>query len=79
MKMANTPLTKEEIIAAWKDPKVREKFANLPVHPSGKSFGDLTEEELAQIQGAGDVNPETTPLCLGTVAIIGFTVSLKLC
>ncbi|MBM7606625.1 mersacidin/lichenicidin family type 2 lantibiotic [Metabacillus crassostreae] len=75
--MSNTNLTKEEIIAAWKDPQVREKFANSPVHPSGKSFGDLTEEELAQIQGAADVKPETTPLCVGV--IIGLTTSIKIC
>ena len=75
--MSNTNLTREEIIAAWKDPKVREKFENLPVHPSGKSFGDLTEEELAQIQGAADVKPETTPVCVGV--IIGLTASIKIC
>ncbi len=75
--MSNTNLTKEEIIAAWKDPQVREKLENLPVHPSGKSFGDLTEEELAQVQGAADVKPETTPLCVGV--IIGLTASIKTC
>ena len=75
--MTNTNLTKEEIIAAWKDPQVREKLENLPLHPSGKSFGDLTEEELAQVQGAADVKPETTPLCVGV--IIGLTTSIKIC
>ena len=75
--MSNTHLTKEEIIAAWKDPQVREKLENLPLHPSGKSFGDLTEEELAQVQGAADVKPETTPLCVGV--IIGLTASIKTC
>ena len=75
--MSNTNLTKEESIAAWKDPQVREKLENLPVHPSGKSFGDLTEEELAQVQGAADVKPETTPLCVGV--IIGLTTSIKIC
>ena len=75
--MSNTNLTKEEIIAAWKDPQVREKLENLPLHPSGKSFGDLTEEELAQVQGAADVKPETTPLCVGV--IIGLTTSIKIC
>ena len=75
--MTNTNLTKEEIIAAWKDPQVREKLENLPLHPSGKSFGDLTEEELAQVQGAADVKPETAPLCVGV--IIGLTTSIKIC
>ncbi|MEB2300813.1 mersacidin/lichenicidin family type 2 lantibiotic [Lysinibacillus xylanilyticus] len=75
--MSNTNVTKEEIIAAWKDPAVREKFNSLPVHPSGKTFGELTEEELGQIQGASDVKPETTPVAVGTVAII--TYSIKFC
>ncbi|MGE7130200.1 mersacidin/lichenicidin family type 2 lantibiotic [Lysinibacillus xylanilyticus] len=60
--MSNTNVTKEEIIAAWKDPEAREKFNSLPVHPSGKSFGELTEEELAQIQGAsGLIYPTIIP------------------
>ncbi|WP_433595801.1 mersacidin family lantibiotic [Lysinibacillus xylanilyticus] len=75
--MSNINVTKEEIIAAWKDPAVREKFNSLPVHPSGKSFGELTEEELGQIQGAADVKPETTPVCVGV--IIGLTTSIKIC
>ena len=75
--MSDKQLTKEEIIAAWKDPKVREKFNNLPIHPSGKSFSELTEEELGQIQGAADVKPETTPFCVGI--IVGLTASIKIC
>ncbi|WP_413364397.1 mersacidin/lichenicidin family type 2 lantibiotic [Lysinibacillus sp. 3P01SB] len=74
--MSNTPLTKEEIIAAWKDPKVREKFKSLPEHPSGRTYGELTEEELAQIQGASDVKPETSPVCL---PLITFAPSIKIC
>ena len=77
--MSNTNLTKEEIIAAWRNPAVREKIANLPVHPSGKSFGDLTEEELAEIQGAGDVKPETTPVCIAGGFIGGLITSIKIC
>lgn len=75
--MSNTPLTKEEIIAAWKDPKVRENFNSLPEHPSGKSYGELTEEELAQIQGASDVKPETSPVCLPLITYI--PASIKIC
>ena len=75
--MANRPLSKEEIIAAWKDPAVREKYNSLPAHPSGKSFGELTGEELAQIQGASDVKPETTFVCLPVVTVI--TASIKYC
>ncbi|PJO41591.1 mersacidin family lantibiotic [Lysinibacillus xylanilyticus] len=77
--MSNTNITKEEIIAAWKDPEAREKLNSLPVHPSGKTFGELTEEELAEIQGASDVNPETTPLCMAGTAIIAGVVSINFC
>lgn len=73
--MPNTNLTKEEIIAAWKDPKVREKFNSLPEHPSGKSYGELTEEELSQIQGATGIKPVTTPQCI----FIPLTASIKIC
>jgi len=75
--VSNTNLTKEEIIAAWKDPEAREKFNSLPVHPSGKSFGELTEEELAQIQGASDVKPETSPVCLPIITVI--PNSIRIC
>ncbi|MGG3805387.1 mersacidin family lantibiotic [Metabacillus fastidiosus] len=70
-------VSKEEIIEAWKDPNVREKFANIPSHPSGKALTELNEEELAAIQGASDVKPETTPVCVGV--IIGLTASIKIC
>ncbi|MDA1951676.1 mersacidin/lichenicidin family type 2 lantibiotic, partial [Bacillus cereus] len=43
--------TKEELVAAWKDPQVREKLKDLPKHPSGKALNELSEEELAEIQG----------------------------
>ncbi|PGH67454.1 type 2 lantibiotic, partial [Bacillus thuringiensis] len=46
-------------------------------HPSGKALNELSEEELAEIQGASDVQPETTPLCVGV--IIGLTTSIKIC
>ncbi|OUB64771.1 lichenicidin prepeptide [Bacillus thuringiensis serovar zhaodongensis] len=69
--------TKEELVEAWKDPQVREKLKDLPKHPSGKALNELSEEELAGIQGASDVQPETTPLCVGV--IIGITASIKIC
>ncbi|MDA2483632.1 mersacidin/lichenicidin family type 2 lantibiotic, partial [Bacillus cereus] len=69
--------TKEELVEAWKDPQVREKLKDLPKHPSGKALNELSEEELAEIQGASDVQPETTPLCVGV--IIGLTTSIKIC
>ncbi|MBM7606631.1 mersacidin/lichenicidin family type 2 lantibiotic [Metabacillus crassostreae] len=73
--MSNTNLTKEEIIAAWKDPQVREKSNNLPEHPSGKSYGDLTEEELTQIQGASDVKPETSPICYPLITFVPTSIT----
>ncbi|MBJ8024284.1 mersacidin family lantibiotic, partial [Bacillus cereus] len=54
-----------------------EKLKDLPKHPSGKALNELSEEELAEIQGASDVQPETTPLCVGV--IIGITASIKIC
>ena len=68
-------ISKEDIIEAWKDPNVREKLANIPSHPSGKALTELNDEELASIQGASDVKPETTPLCVGI--IIGLTMTRK--
>ncbi|OTY52016.1 type 2 lantibiotic [Bacillus thuringiensis serovar graciosensis] len=57
--------TKEELVEAWENPQVREKLKDLPNHPSGKALNELSEEELAEIQGASDVQPETTPCRLG--------------
>ncbi|MGG3805385.1 mersacidin/lichenicidin family type 2 lantibiotic [Metabacillus fastidiosus] len=62
--------SKEEIIGAWKDPDAREKFANIPAHPSGKALSELSEEELADIHGASDVKPETTLICGDTIFIV---------
>lgn len=49
----------QDIIKAWKNPELRE---NGMVHPSGVSFSQLTESEMMEIQGSGDVNPETSTL-----------------
>ncbi|APH07160.1 mersacidin family lantibiotic [Bacillus weihaiensis] len=69
-------VTSEEIIEALKNQDVRAKFEGI-THPSGKALNELSEEELAAIQGASDVQPETTPLCVGV--IIGLTTSIKIC
>lgn len=74
--MSNTNVTREEIIAAWKNPEVRKKFNSVPVHPSGKSFSQLTEEELAQFQGAGDVKPETSPVCLPVITFLPKSINI---
>ncbi|MGG3805386.1 mersacidin/lichenicidin family type 2 lantibiotic [Metabacillus fastidiosus] len=63
-------VSREEIIEAWKDPDAREKFANIPSHPSGKALSELSEEELANIHGASDVKPETTQMCGDTFLIV---------
>ncbi|WKB47479.1 lichenicidin A2 family type 2 lantibiotic [Lactococcus lactis subsp. lactis] len=34
----------------------------------GDTFEDLTISEMVQIQGSGDITPETTPVCAATVA-----------
>ncbi|MDQ0216369.1 type 2 lantibiotic (TIGR03893 family) [Oikeobacillus pervagus] len=70
-------VTRKEIIAAWKDQDVRQKFDGVISHPSGKALAELSDEELAAVQGASDVKPETTPLCVGV--IIGLTTSIKIC
>lgn len=67
-------MTKEKMIQAWKNPELR---TNATVHPSGISFGELTEEEMMSVQGAGDVTPETTPITLSsTICHAGFTVGV---
>jgi len=35
---------------------------------TGKSFEDLTEEEMQQSQGAGDIEGDTTPLTVVTTS-----------
>ncbi|HDR7624972.1 mersacidin family lantibiotic [Bacillus tropicus] len=68
----------ELLIEAWKDPEIREKAKNFPQHPSGKAIHELTVEELAEIQGASDVQPETTPACV-TALTTGIIFSIKWC
>ena len=55
--------TKEELVEAWKDPQVREKLKDLPKHPSGKALNELSEEELAEIQGIRCTTRNNTTLC----------------
>ncbi|MEB9365927.1 mersacidin/lichenicidin family type 2 lantibiotic [Bacillus cereus] len=69
--------TKEELVAAWKDPQVREKSKDLPNHPSGKVLNELSEEELAEVQGASDVQVATTPMCVRLTVLPA--TSIKIC
>lgn len=62
-------MSREEKINALKNPEVRSKDVE---NPAGKAMNELSSEELAEIQGASDVNPETTPLCIA--ASIGATI-----
>ena len=39
----------------------------------GKPFDELSEEEMAESQGSGDVNQETTPFCV--IAITAASVA----
>lgn len=78
-------MNKNEIIKAWKNPELRT-HSNFS-HPAGQSFNELTEEEMLSVQGAGDVQTETTPtvttasspFCLVTTIGVGVTVSLEFC
>ncbi|WJD83658.1 mersacidin family lantibiotic [Priestia megaterium] len=79
-------MTNNQLIEAWKNPELR---ANLDIqHPSGQAFAELSIDEMLNIQGAGDVQPETTPatstvtstaFCLVTTVPVGVTISLKWC
>jgi mersacidin/lichenicidin family type 2 lantibiotic len=71
-------MSKEKVIEAWKNPEIREAAAKVQPHPSGKAFNELTVEELAEIQGAADVAPETTLPCAAAFAT-GMMFSIKYC
>ncbi|WJD83659.1 mersacidin family lantibiotic [Priestia megaterium] len=74
-------MTNNQLIEAWKNPELR---ANLDIqHPSGQAFAELSIDEMLNIQGAGDVQPETTPAVVTSSAVcIGVTgaiISIKYC
>lgn len=64
-------MSKQEKIEALKNPELRGKGEEFE-SPVGKSLNELSGEELAAIQGASDVSPETTPLCVA--ASVGATI-----
>ena len=41
----------------------------------GKPFEELSEAEMVESQGSGDVSQETTPLCL-TIATVAGTIAI---
>ncbi|OOL08865.1 hypothetical protein BHL37_28085 [Bacillus cereus] len=71
-------MSKEQMIEALKDPEARKKLGEVE-HPSGKPLNELTLEELAEVQGAGDVGPETTPACIIAGGIGGYYLSKAFC
>ncbi|MBM0067914.1 lichenicidin A2 family type 2 lantibiotic [Bacillus gibsonii] len=65
------------MIQAFKNSEAGNEGINSPV---GKRLDELSPEEQASIQGAGDVNPETTPACIyGGIAITIGVVSVAKC
>ncbi|MFE6139960.1 mersacidin family lantibiotic [Bacillus cereus] len=68
-------MSKEQMIEALKDPEARKKLGKVD-HPSGKPLNELTLEELSEVQGAGDVSPETTPTCTAALTF-GLTLGLS--
>jgi type 2 lantibiotic (TIGR03893 family) len=79
-------MSNEQIIKAWKNPELRGAKFN---HPAGQAFNELSSEEMMNIQGAGDVQPETTPATIistssapcigGLTAGISISYSIKKC
>ncbi|MFF2444985.1 mersacidin family lantibiotic [Priestia megaterium] len=69
-------MSKELIIRALKDRSLREKMETEFFHPSGSSIEELSIEEMENIQGAYDVQPDTTPLCFVASATVGGATGL---
>ena len=46
---------------------------------AGPAFEELTEEQMQAIQGSGDVQAETTPVCFTVGLGIGSLVSASVC
>jgi type 2 lantibiotic (TIGR03893 family) len=48
-------------------------------HPSGERLVEVSVEELQRIYGGGDVQPETTPICVTAGIPIGIGISMLFC
>lgn len=68
-------MSKEEQIKALKNPENQRNVES----PVGKTLNELSPEELTAIQGASDVNPETTPLCVAYSVGATIVFSVKHC
>jgi type 2 lantibiotic (TIGR03893 family) len=64
-------MSREDQIKVLKNPELRGSEKTVE-NPAGKTFNELSSEELAAVQGASDVNPETTTICIA--ASVGATV-----
>lgn len=52
---------------------------NIMTNYAGPTFEELTGEEMQAIQGSGDVQAETTPVCFTVGLGIGSLVSASVC
>ena len=74
-------MSEEDIIRAWNDEDYRstlsdEEKAKLPPNPAGEI--ELTDEELAQIQGGLDLGgcpPPITTITIGIISVTGTCAS----
>ncbi|MDR7246982.1 lichenicidin A2 family type 2 lantibiotic [Priestia megaterium] len=48
-------------------------------HPAGTAMVEVSEEELTRVYGGGDVQPETSPLCVTAGLIGGYYLSKAIC
>lgn len=64
-------MSNELLIKAWKNPELRSQYDFENEHPSGKSFEELSTQEMVAINGASDVQPDTvtTPVCAVSIAV----------
>jgi|GEM_PF-5729990 len=59
------------IISKWEENSAKNNASVLA------GMNKLDAEELNRINGGSDVNPETTPLCIGIIT--GLTYSIRKC
>ncbi|KAF6629218.1 mersacidin family lantibiotic [Paenibacillus sp. FSL L8-0644] len=67
-------MTKQEMIQAWKNPKLRVAGEGIE-HPAGDALVELSADELARVHGGLGVQPDSTP----TVTIVPVTITVLVC
>lgn len=73
-------MSNQQLVQALKNPELRAKMGIE--HPAGKAFDELSVEEMVNIQGAGDVQPDTTVSSWPCGVLIftgGVTLSTEVC